>query len=179
MDICQDIKNLLMKFTGNNKTCRQVMGRIDPKCHIIPTCQTWQFLITGTNIEKIQFLQRTRPHKIKKVDIEKLGKLKSQYDTKVKSIHYVGKEEIVVMETDSHTFIANGYAMHNCNRRDSSHLDGFGKYIKKKLGEQKFDLLNWRHNQPAKFSEFELGQMIIEYEKKVVQLKRTKNFNVK
>ena len=66
-----------------------------------------------------------------------------------------------------------------CNRMDSSHLDGFGKYLKKELGEQKFDLLNWRHNQPAKFSEFELGQMIIEYEKKVVQLKRTKNFNVK
>ena len=124
-------------------------------------------------------MQRTRPHKIKKVDIEKLGKLKSQYDTKVKSIHYVGKEESVVMETDSHTFIANGYAMHNCNRMDSSHLDGLGKYLKKKLGEQKFELLNWRHNQPAKFSEFELGQMIIEYEKKVVQLKRTKNFNVK
>ena len=40
-------------------------------------------------------------------------------------------------------------------------------------------MLNWRHNQPAKFSEFDLGQMIIEYEKKVVQLKRTKNFNVK
>ena len=62
---------------------------------------------------------------------------------------------------------------------DSSHLDGLGKYLKKKLGERKFELLEWRHNLSAKFSEFELGQMIIEYEKKVVQLKRTKNFNVK
>ena len=30
------------------------------------TYQSWQFLITGTNIEKLQFLMRVRPHKIEK-----------------------------------------------------------------------------------------------------------------
>lgn len=178
MDICQDIKNLLVKFTENNKTCRQVMDHIDPKGYIVPTCKTWQFLITGTNIEKIQFLQRTRPHKIKKVDIEKLGKLKSQYDTKVKSVRYVGKEEIVVMETDTHTFIANGYAMHNCNRFDSSHLDGLGKFLVKKLGQQRFDLLNWKHNQPKKYSESEYALLIQFYQKEIIKLKKQKNFIV-
>ena len=71
------------------------------------------FIIFEKSIQWMrQFLMRVRPHKIEKVDIEKLGKLKSQYDTKVKGIKYIGKEEIVVMETDTRTFIANGYAMH-------------------------------------------------------------------
>lgn len=179
MDICNDIINLLEKFTGNNKTCRHVMDNKEYNNKIKSNYPSWQFLITGSNIEKIQFLQRVRPHKISKVDIEKLGKLKSQYDTEVKSIQYVGKEEIIVMETDTHTFIANGYAMHNCNRFDSSHLDGLGKYLKKKLGEQKFQMLEWQHNQPCKLGEFEIAEMIKMFQKKVVELKKTKNFVVK
>ena len=63
----------------------------------------------------------------------------------------------------------------HCNRYDSSHLDGLGKHLKKKLGEQGFDLLNWKHNQVFKMTEFELAQIIKEYEKKIVQLQREKN----
>lgn len=62
-----------------------------------------------------------------------------------------------------------------CNRYDSSHLDGLGKHLKKKLGEQGFDLLNWKHNQVCKMTEFELAQLIKEYEKKIIQLQREKN----
>lgn len=89
--------------------------------------------------------------------------------------HYWSRSHMSTRWDEENTLVECSF----CNRFDSSHLDGLGKYLKKKLGEQKFELLNWRHNQPAKFSEFELGQMIIEYEKKVAQLKRTKNFNVK
>lgn len=66
-----------------------------------------------------------------------------------------------------------------CNRFDSSHLDGLGRFLKKKLGEQRFEMLHWLHNQPKKYSEFELAELVKMYRKKIVQLKRTKNFVVK
>lgn len=66
-----------------------------------------------------------------------------------------------------------------CNRFDSSHLDGLGRFLKKKLGEQKFEMLHWLHNQPKKYSEFELAELVKMYRKKIVELKRTKNFVVK
>lgn len=66
-----------------------------------------------------------------------------------------------------------------CNRFDSSHLDGLGRFLKKKLGEQRFEMLHWLHNQPKKYSEFELAELVKMYRKKIVELKRTKNFIVK
>lgn len=66
-----------------------------------------------------------------------------------------------------------------CNRFDSSHLDGLGRFLKKKLGEQRFEMLHWLHNQPKKYSEFELAELVKMYRKKIVELKRTKNFVVK
>lgn len=144
------------------------------------TYQSWQFLITGTNIEKLQFLMRVRPHKIEKVDIEKLGKLKSQYDTKVKSIKYIGKEEIVVMETDTRTFIANGYAMHNCNRFKADHLEGYRVNLIAKIGQQKFDLLKWKikdskdNPQNYKKSDFDYEQLIKYYKALNKKLRKEK-----
>lgn len=64
------------------------------------------------------------------------------------------------------------------NRMNSSHLDGLGKYLKKKLGEQKFELLEWKHNQTCKWSEFELAELIKHYQKEVLRLKKTKRFIV-
>ena len=156
MNICNRIKELLEKFTGNHKTCRQTM---DKKTGFGGTCTTWQFLITGTNVEKLQFLMRTRPNKIAKVDIEKLGKIKSQYDTKVKSITYLGKHEIVVLETDTHTFIANGYAMHNCNRFSADHLIRYEANLKAKIGQQRFGKLAWKAGQTKKWTDFELIEL--------------------
>ena len=134
-DIQNDVKRLLEKFTDNRKTCRQNMKKWENKgSGHKQNYNMSQFMITGTNIEKIMFLQKVRPHKIRKIDIEKLGQIRTRLETKVKSIKYVGKQEIVVMETDTHTFIANGYAMHNCNRMDSSHLIGYRKNLIVKLG---------------------------------------------
>lgn len=162
-DICDDVKRLLEHFTGNNKTCRQTMDGRDDARGLNKNYNSWQFLITGTNVEKLQFLMRVRPHKISKVEIEKLGKLKSQYDTKVKSIKYLGKMEIVVMETDTHTFIANGYAMHNCNRFSADHLIGYEKNLIAKIGQQRFDKLAWKASQTRKWSDFELKELIKYY----------------
>lgn len=178
MDICHEIKTLLEKFTGNNKTCRQVMEHDDPRGIFKKTYQAWQFLITGTNVEKIQFLQKVRPLKINKVDIEKLGKLKSQYDTKVKAIRYIGKKEIVVMETDTHTFIANGYAMHNCNRFSADHIIGYRENLIKKIGERRFTLLEFKAHQSKQWAHFEIEQLIKYYRARVEMLKKEKGIDL-
>ena len=102
---------------------------------------------------------RVRPFKIQKVDIEKLGKLKSQYDTKVKSITYLGKMEIVAMETDTHTYIANGYAMHNCNRFKADHMIGYRENLIAKIGQQRFNKLAWKAAQTKKWTDFELIEL--------------------
>ena len=65
------------------------------------------------------------------------------------------------------------------NRMNSSHLDGLGRHLRKKLGEQKFEMLNWLHNQPYKLTEFELAELVKMYQKKIIELKKTKNFIVR
>lgn len=154
------------------------MGQTDPRGFFKKTYQAWQFLITGTNIEKIQFLQRVRPIKINKVDIEKLGKLKSQYDTRVKAIRYVGKKEIVVMETDTHTFIANGYAMHNCNRFSADHIIGYRENLIRKIGSQRFQLLEVKAHETRKWSHFELEMLVKYYRALVEKLSKEKGIRL-
>ena len=178
MDICNKIKVLLEKFTWNKKTCRQTMESCDRREIFKKQHQTWQFLITGTNVEKLQFLMRVRPFKIQKVDIEKLGKLKSQYDTKVKSITYLGKMEIVAMETDTHTYIANGYAMHNCNRFSADHLIGYERNLIRKIGRQKFDLLNVKAHSACHYLDCELEEMIRHYTTEAKKLSTLKGIKV-
>lgn len=194
---CKEIIRLLEKITGNHKPCRQWMEKEGRKKGIRSTCQVWQFLITGTNIEKLQFLMRVRPNKLAKVDLEKLGKLKSQYDVKVKSITPLGMQEIVVMETDTHTFIAEGYAMHNCNRFCADHLIGYRRNLVMKLGRQSFRdkhpgvticstesvkecqrlgeqqvlLLEMMKNQTRKWSVFELQELYKYYSALILKMK--------
>ena len=160
-DIGKRIKELITKFTDNGKFCTQ---RIDlPRGPLRSNYDTYQYLVTGTNMEKVQFLQRVRPMKMAKLDINKLGSIKSQYDTKVRSIEYMGKKEIVVMETDTHTFIANGYAMHNCNRFSADHLIGYREGLIRKIGRRRFDLLDVKRSMTKKWSAFELEQLIEYY----------------
>ena len=117
---------------------------------------------------------RTRPNKITKVDIAKLGKLKSQYDTKVKNITYLGKHEIIVLETDTHTFIANGYAMHNCNRFKADHLEGYRENLIEKIGQQKFILLKGKASRSSKMTDFEYEQLIKYYKALNIKLRKEK-----
>ena len=139
-DIQKRVIRLMEHFTNNNKPCRQSMdkGSNNP---LNSNYASWQFLVTGTNVEKLQFLMRVRPLKMSKVDIDKIGMIRSRYDTKVTGITHLGKMEIVVLETSTHTFIANGYAMHNCNRFCADHLDKYAINLVKKIGQQRFDML--------------------------------------
>ena len=198
-DIAAKVRRLLEKFTDNREPCRQCMDKWENKDERYGkrNYNMYQYMITGTNIEKIMFLQKVRPSKIKKVDINKLGQIRSRYDTKVKNVRYLGKQEIVVMETDTHTFIANGYAMHNCNRFHGDHLLGYRKnlIIKlgtdaiqgsmvaasvdqekrlaliKKVGEKKVEALEAQKHTTKKWSVEELKEMYMYYAALVLEMK--------
>lgn len=174
--ICYRLRDLITKFTDNGKYCTQRMdGR---QGNMKSNYRTYQYLVTGSNIEKVQFLQRVRPIKSDKFDVNKLGSVKSQYDTKVKSIEYLGKREIVVMETSTHTFIANGYGMHNCNRFSADHLIGYQRNLIQKIGQQRFDLLNVKAHSTCHFTNSELEDMIAHYTAEVKKLSSLKGIKV-
>ena len=154
------------------------MERDDPRGIFKHTYKAWQFLVTGTNVEKLHFLMRVRPNKISKVDINKLGMIRSRYDSKVKSITPLGIQPIVVMETDTHTFIANGYAMHNCNRFSSDHLIAYQANLIRKIGRQRFELLTAKTHTTKKWSDFELEAMIKHYTTEVKRLSSLKGIKV-
>lgn len=178
-DLCHEIVRLIEKFTGNNKPCRQWMEKKDvPEKGIKCKYQAWQFLVTGSNVEKLQFLMRIRPKKMSKIDVDKLGMIRSKYNTKVKSITPLGKQEIVVMETSTHTFVANGYMMHNCNRFCADHLIGYRENLIKKIGTQRFQLLEVKVHQTKKWSHFELEQLIKYYTALVKKLSEEKGIKV-
>lgn len=171
--IQKKIIQLMEKYTGNHRPCRQSMDK-NPNKLLKSNYKTFQYLVTGTNVEKLHFLMRVRPLKLSKLDINKLGMIRSRYDTKVKKITFVGEEEIVVMETDTHTFIANGYAMHNCNRFSADHLVDFQTNLIRKIGMGRFELLGVKAHGVKKWSDFELEALIKHYSAEVKRLKEEK-----
>ena len=72
--------------------------------------------VKGRFSKKIEFLQKIRPERlISKINFDILPQVESRggfYE--VVSIEYIGKREIVALETDTKTYIADGYLMHNC-----------------------------------------------------------------
>lgn len=63
------------------------------------------------------------------------------------------------------------------NRMNSSHLIKLSEYFKKRLGQQKYDLLQWKHNQTKKWSLFELQELIKYYQGEVERLKKEKHYD--
>lgn len=58
-----------------------------------------------------------------------------------------------------------------CNRFKADHLHGYRDNLVKKIGQERFDLLQWESNQAKKYSEFELEALIEYYTCKVKELK--------
>ena len=108
-----------------------------------------------------------------------LGKLwKLNRCVKVKSVKPLGTQQIVVMGTSSHTFIANGYAMHNCNRFSADHLVGYQRNLIQKIGQKRFDLLNVKAHSAKHFMDFELEEMIEHYKTECKRLSSLKGIRV-
>ena len=82
--------------------------------------------------------------------------------------------EIVAMETDTHTYIANGYAMHNCNRFRADHMVGYRENLIRKIGRMRFDKLAWKAAQTKKWTDFELTELTKHYKALADKLKKEK-----
>ncbi len=70
----------------------------------------------------LEFIGKIRPQKfLERFSIEKLKGIKTQYKETpyVLSVKYIGKGEVASLSTTTHTYIGEGYAMHNCDRFDN------------------------------------------------------------
>ena len=56
-------------------------------------------------------------------------------------------------------------------------LDELGRYLEKKLGPKKMELLEWKHRQAKNWSLFELQELIEFYKKEVERLKEEKHYD--
>ena len=72
--------------------------------------------INGKFPKKLEFLQKFRPERlINNINFDNLPRLEGRnIRVAVEGIKYIGKKEVVILETDTKTYIADGYAMHNC-----------------------------------------------------------------
>ena len=114
--------------------------------------------------------------KLARLDLDKIGKIRSKYDTTVKSITHVGKMEVMDLETDCHTYIANGYAMHNCNRFDEGNNEGYRRGLILKYGEEVVNHLYLKKHIFRKYSVFELKAIADYFREKFNELKKIKKW---
>lgn len=75
--------------------------------------------INGGMAETFRFIMETRPERLI-TNIKKGIEKKSIYTKKkryvfVEKMEFLGEREVIALETDTHTFIAEGLASHNCN----------------------------------------------------------------
>lgn len=72
--------------------------------------------VNGTLSERLEFLGTVRPMRlVSKIDFNQLGRLQAgDKCARVVSVSYVGEREIIKIQTDARTFVADGYPMHNC-----------------------------------------------------------------
>lgn len=61
-----------------------------------------------------------------------------------------------------------------CNRFKADHLVGYRRNLIAKVGQQRFDLLEWKHSQPCKYTEFEYKELIKRYQAKIKELSNDK-----
>lgn len=72
--------------------------------------------IQGGFAEALRFIGSVRPARLlQKIRSVVPSEVYRKEPVHVVSIVYLGKQQIVQMQTDTHTFFAEGFAMHNCN----------------------------------------------------------------
>lgn len=71
----------------------------------------------GKFVNQLDFLQKIRPERlISKIDWDSLPRMEGRNAcVYVQSVEHIGRMEIVILETSTGTFVADGYAMHNCH----------------------------------------------------------------
>ena len=82
--------------------------------------------IRGGMSESVRFLTAIRPPRLlNKFSVDKMGSLKNTYEKlTIKSITSIGEGEISRIEVDTHTYIGEGFAMHNSQEGGRIQLGG-------------------------------------------------------
>ena len=62
-----------------------------------------------------------------------------------------------------------------CNRFSADHLAGYQVNLVRKIGQQRFEKLVWKHNSTKKWCDFELEELIKHYTDEVEKLSNVKN----
>lgn len=65
-----------------------------------------------------------------------------------------------------------------CNRFKADHMEGYRRNLIDKIGQKRFDLLGLKAHTITKKDEFAIKLLIIEYERKVDEMKRIKNLYI-
>jgi hypothetical protein len=77
-------------------------------------CDTRQLHINGGKAENLRFLGQFRPARLlPKFNPETMGEFQSMKNVAVVATRFIGDHEVIGMETDTKTFIAEGFASHN------------------------------------------------------------------
>lgn len=91
-----------------------------------------RFRIKGSISEKLRFLGQIRPIRfINKFKPEMILKFSVKEKVEVVGLNYIGEKNVIAVKTSSKTFIAEGYASHNCKFCDIS-CKGYPDFDRKK-----------------------------------------------
>lgn len=61
-----------------------------------------------------------------------------------------------------------------CNRMRSDHLIGYRENLIRKIGQKRYDILEWKHNETKHYTDFDLKDKIKYYQDEVKKLKQEK-----
>lgn len=79
----------------------------------------WSIHIAGGMSSTFRFLMETRPRRLIENFLKGIEKksiyTRSKRYVYIEEMEHIGKREVVALETDTHTYIAEGFASHNCN----------------------------------------------------------------
>jgi hypothetical protein len=107
--------------------------------------------LAGNNRPALRAVGMFRPERfLEKQDQMVLGQRKYQ-NVKVASIEPVGEQEVIALETDSHTFFAEGFATHNCDfKQAEGRVIAYlaqDEYLRQVFNNSKIDIFDELSNQ--------------------------------
>jgi hypothetical protein len=78
----------------------------------------YQYRLEGLLATRLECLGKIRPRRLLgKLDMEKLGVFRKKEVVPIKQITFLGNQEVIAIKTTTGTFLAEGYASHNCHQK--------------------------------------------------------------
>lgn len=97
-----------------SETVERLLSKYGFQYHANETDETFKYRINGGRAESLRFLGQIRPQRLlEKFRPEILGQLTSMENVAVVSSEFIGDAEVIGLETECKTFVAEGFASHN------------------------------------------------------------------